>query len=35
MSMDYFWVATVSLHLLAAVMWIGGMLFFRWFLLRS
>lgn len=27
MSMDYFWVATVSLHLLAAVMWIGGMLF--------
>lgn len=27
MSMDYFWVVTVSLHLLAAVMWIGGMLF--------
>ena len=27
MIMDYFWLATVSLHLLAAVMWIGGMLF--------
>ena len=27
MSMDYFWVAAVWLHLLAAVMWIGGMLF--------